>query len=230
MSVRSESREEYLEAIFKLAQQPEGATVSRVADELGLAAPSVSQMVARLAGEGLIERDPASRVLLTREGRREALRLVRRHRLSERFLTDYLDLPWDQVHDEACKFEHVLSDEVEERLAAHLGNPQTCPHGRAIPSADGELPDEPARPLAELCAGQKSTISFVSDEQPDAPDLGFGRGRRPLWWAAAGARGPRPLRARPRGGRQDLRAGLSFRWRTCRRSHSPWSGAPRARS
>jgi DtxR family Mn-dependent transcriptional regulator len=167
MTVRSESREEYLEAIFKLAQQPGGATVSHVADELGLAAPSVSQMVARLAGEGLVERDPASHILLTQEGRREALRLVRRHRLSERFLTDYLDLPWDQVHDEACKFEHVLSDEVEERLAEHLGNPQTCPHGRAIPSADGELPEEKARPLAELGAGQKSTISFVSDEQPD---------------------------------------------------------------
>ena len=110
MAVRSESREEYLEAIFKLTQQPEGATVGRVADELGLAAPSVSQMVARLAAEGLVERDQASHVLLTKEGRREALRLVRRHRLSERFLTDYLDLPWDQVHDEACKFEHVLSD------------------------------------------------------------------------------------------------------------------------
>jgi DtxR family Mn-dependent transcriptional regulator len=167
MTLRSENREEYLEAIFKLAQQPEGATVSHVAEELGLAAPSVSQMVARLAGEGLVERDPAGRVLLTVEGRREALRLVRRHRLSERFLTDYLDLPWDQVHDEACKFEHVLSDEVEERLAAHLGNPETCPHGRVIPSASGELPEEKARPLAELSAGQKSTISFVSDEHPD---------------------------------------------------------------
>ncbi len=167
MSARSESREEYLEAIFKLTQQPGGATISHVAEELGLAAPSVSQMVARLAGEGLVERDAASRIVLTAEGRREALRLVRRHRLSERFLTDYLDLPWDQVHDEACKFEHVLSDEVEERLAAHLGNPQTCPHGRAIPSVDGELPDEKARPLAELAAGQKSTISFVSDERPE---------------------------------------------------------------
>jgi len=167
MPVKSESREEYLEAIFKLTQQPGGATVGHVADELGLAAPSVSQMVGRLAREGLVERDDASRVVLTAEGRREALRLIRRHRLSERFLTDYLDLPWDQVHDEACKFEHVLSDEVEERLATQLGNPQTCPHGRAIPSPDGELADEPARPLAELCAGQRSTISFVSDERPD---------------------------------------------------------------
>jgi DtxR family Mn-dependent transcriptional regulator len=92
---------------------------------------------------------------------------VRRHRLSERFLTDYLALPWDQVHDEACKLEHVLSDEVEQRLAAQLGNPQTCPHGRAIPSSDGELAADEARPLAELAAGQRSVISYVSDEQPD---------------------------------------------------------------
>ena len=216
MTVRSESREEYLEAIFKLAQQPGGATVSHVADELGLAAPSVSQMVARLAGEGLVERDPASHILLTQEGRREALRLVRRHRLSERFLTDYLDLPWDQVHDEACKFEHVLSDEVEERLAAHLGNPQTCPHGRAIPSADGELPEEKARPLAELGAGLRratrpAALPLVA--RPAAPDGRLGRGRSALRRAAAGARRARPLRPRPRGSRQDLRAGLSFWWR-----------------
>jgi len=167
MAVKSESREEYLEAIFKLAEQAGGATVSRVADELGLAPPSVSQMAARLTGEGLLERDAASHLVLTGEGRREALRLIRRHRLSERFLTDYLALPWDQVHDEACKLEHVLSDEVEQRLAAQLGNPTTCPHGRAIPSPDGELVADEARPLAELAAGQRSTISYVSDEQPD---------------------------------------------------------------
>jgi DtxR family Mn-dependent transcriptional regulator len=167
MNQRSESREEYLEAIFKLAQSPEGATVSRLAEELGLAAPSVSQMVARLASEDLVRRGEAHRVLLTDEGRTAAARLVRRHRLSERFLTDYLDLPWDQVHEEACKFEHVLSDEVEARLAAQLGNPQTCPHGRAIPGEDGELVPEEARPLAELGAGEKSTISYVSDEKPE---------------------------------------------------------------
>ena len=167
MTHQSESREEYLEAIFKLAQSPEGATVSRLAEELGLAAPSVSQMVTRLSFEGLVRRDDAHRVLLTEEGHAAAARLVRRHRLSERFLTDYLKLPWDQVHEEACKFEHVLSEEVEARLAAQLGNPQTCPHGRAIPGEDGELAPEAARPLAELSAGEKSTISFVSDEKPE---------------------------------------------------------------
>ncbi len=167
MNQRSESREEYLEAIFKSAQSPEGATVTRLAEELGLATASVSQMVARLSSEGLVRRDEAHRVVLTDEGRAAAVRLVRRHRLSERFLTDYLDLPWDQVHEEACKLEHVLSDEVEARLAAQLGNPQTCPHGRPIPGEDGELASEEARPLAGLSAGEKSTISFVSDEKPD---------------------------------------------------------------
>ncbi len=167
MNQRSESREEYLEAIFKLTQSPEGVTVTRLAEELSLSAPSVSQMLARLSEEGLVLRDEAHRVGLTDEGRTAAVRLVRRHRLSERFLTDYLDLPWDQVHDEACKFEHVLSEEVEARLAAQLGNPHTCPHGRVIPDEDGELAPEEARPLAGLSAGEKSTISFVSDEKPD---------------------------------------------------------------
>ena len=167
MNQRSESREEYLEAIFKLAQSPEGATVTRLAEQLGLATASVSQMVARLSSESLVRRDEAHRVVLTDEGRAAAVRLVRRHRLSERFLTDYLDLPWDQVHEEACQLEHVLSDEVEARLAAQLGNPQTCPHGRAIPGEDGELAAEEARPLAGLSAGEKSTISFVSEEKPD---------------------------------------------------------------
>jgi len=132
-----------------------------------VAPPSVSEMLGRMRASGLVEAPGEAGVKLTPEGELEGARLVRRHRLSERFLVDYLGMPWDEVHDEACKFEHVLSDEVEERLAAHLGNPQTCPHGRAIPSADGELPPEKARPLAELSAGQKSTISFVSDEQPD---------------------------------------------------------------
>lgn len=167
MNQPSESREEYLEAIFKLAQSPGGATVSRLAEELGLASASVSQMVARLSCEGLVQRDEAHRVVLTDEGRASAARLVRRHRLSERFLSDYLALPWDQVHEEACKFEHVLSDEVEARLAAQLGNPQTCPHGRAIPGEDGQLAPEEGRPLAQLGAGEKTTISYVSDEKPD---------------------------------------------------------------
>ncbi|MGO8685377.1 MAG: metal-dependent transcriptional regulator [Thermoleophilia bacterium] len=167
MSQRSESAEEYLEAIFKLARRPLGATISRLAAELALSAPSVSQMVARLAEKGLVARDHDNRVVLTATGHVEAAALVRRHRLSERFLTDYLALPWDQVHDQACKLEHVLSAEVAARLDARLGHPQRCPHGQLIPGEDGELPADEGRPLTELGVGERGIISCVTDERPD---------------------------------------------------------------
>jgi DtxR family transcriptional regulator, Mn-dependent transcriptional regulator len=163
----TEARDEYLEALFHLSRQPDGATVTRVAQELEVTPASVSQMVGRLIKDGAVTRDARNRITLTEDGRIEATRLVRRHRLSERFLTDYLDLPWDQVHDEACKLEHALSDEVEAGLAERLGNPRTCPHGRVIPTPDGDVPDEETQCLAEIDAGGKCVISFVSDEQPD---------------------------------------------------------------
>jgi DtxR family Mn-dependent transcriptional regulator len=142
----TESTEEYLEAVYKLSREST-ATIGRLATALGVSAPSVSQMVGRLQQAGLVARDVSGGVVLTPEGLAAAARLVRRHRLSERFLSDYLDLPWDQVHDEACKFEHVLSDEVEERLAAQLGNPRTCPHGHVIPDEDGTVPETAVRSL-----------------------------------------------------------------------------------
>jgi len=163
----AESKEEYLEAIFKLALHVEGATVGRVAEELGVAPASASQMLGRLSEAGLVSRDERQRIVLTKEGKSEATRIVRRHRLSERFLTDYLKLPWDQVHEEACKLEHALSKEVEVELAERLGNPRTCPHGRAIPTEEGEIPAEETRTLADLAPGDQCVISFVSDESPD---------------------------------------------------------------
>jgi DtxR family Mn-dependent transcriptional regulator len=162
----SESTEEYLEAIYKLSRES-AATIGRLAAALGVSAPSVSQMVGRLQQAGLVARDVSGGVVLTPEGLAAAARLVRRHRLSERFLADYLDLPWDQVHDEACKFEHVLSDEVEERLAAQLGNPRTCPHGHVIPDEDGTVQEAAVRPLTELGPGESATISCIGDERPD---------------------------------------------------------------
>ncbi len=166
MTQLSQSTEEYLEALYKLSLES-GATVGRLATSLGVSPPSVSQMLGRLQQAGLVVRDDAGGVTLSPEGRAAAVRLVRRHRLSERFLADYLDLPWDQVHAEACKFEHVLSPEVEERLAAQLGNPRTCPHGHAIPDADGLTLDEPAVPLTTLGEGDSTTIVRIADERPD---------------------------------------------------------------
>jgi len=163
----SESREEYLEAIFKLAGTDAGVTVTRVAQELGVSLASASEMIGRLTKAGSLRRDERNRIVLTGEARSEAVRLVRRHRLSERFLTDYLELPWDEVHEEACKFEHVLSDVVEASLAERLGHPLTCPHGRAIPDEAGDLVEETSRTLADLGPGDRCTISHVSDERPD---------------------------------------------------------------
>ncbi|MGO8684797.1 MAG: metal-dependent transcriptional regulator [Thermoleophilia bacterium] len=167
MGKKSESREEYLEAMFKLELTPEEVSVKRLATALGVAAPSVSEMLVRMRAAGLVTRTASGAVALSDTGHSEGARLVRRHRLSERFLADYLNLPWDQVHAEACKFEHVLSDEVEARLAQQLGNPTTCPHGNAIPGVDGVLAEPASRPLADLGSGDHAVIACISDEKPD---------------------------------------------------------------
>jgi DtxR family Mn-dependent transcriptional regulator len=169
MSKRSESVEEYLEAIYKLSHGDGagGATVSLLAAALQVSPPSVSEMLGRLRATGLVEEGNGRGVALTRQGQREAASLVRRHRLSERFLTEYLDVPWDEVHAEACRFEHAISPEVEARLAAQLGYPRTCPHGHAIPDENGLCTDEPLRSLAELEPGQGATIGRISDEEPE---------------------------------------------------------------
>ena len=167
MEKLTQSVEEYLEAVFKLTRDGSPATVGQVAAALDVSPPSVSEMVRRLRSAGLVADDGGSGITLTAEGRAEGARLVRRHRLSERFLVDLLDMPWDAVHEEACKLEHALSPEVEARLAAQLGNPRTCPHGQVIPDADGELDEEPVRPLSTLDAGDAGTISCVTEEKAD---------------------------------------------------------------
>ena len=164
---RSESVEEYLEALYKADHSGGQVSVKRLAADLGVARPSVSQMLNRLADDGLVVRGTGGAATLTQQGLREGGRLVRRHRLSERFLADYLELPWDAVHDEACRFEHVLSPEVEARLAAQLGNPRTCPHGQLIPDEDGSLDEVAVRSLDRLTAGERGVISCIADESAD---------------------------------------------------------------
>jgi DtxR family Mn-dependent transcriptional regulator len=167
MPQRTQSIEEYLEAIFKLERGDQPVTVKRLADELRVSPPSVSEMIGRLRGAGLVEAPQGRAIHLTEQGAIEGARLVRRHRLSERFLVDYLDMPWDAVHDEACKLEHVLSPEVEARLAEQLGNPLTCPHGHAIPGEDGTLPELALRPLSDLEPGDEAVIGCIAEEKSD---------------------------------------------------------------
>jgi DtxR family transcriptional regulator, Mn-dependent transcriptional regulator len=167
VSEHTESVEEYLESIFKLTHEDGAATVGKLAGALQVAPSSVSEMLGRLRAAGLVEDAPGRGVRLTKAGELEGARLVRRHRLSERFLVDVLAMPWDAVHDEACKLEHALSPEVEARLAEQLGHPQTCPHGHAIPDENGTVAERPLHPLADLGAGESATISAITEEASD---------------------------------------------------------------
>ncbi len=157
--------EEYLESIYKLQQEQHPVSTSRLAEHLKLSQPSVSEMVKKLAHKGLVNQIEKG-VCLTDEGSRIAKKVIRRHRLSERLLTDILGFKWDEVHDEACRLEHAISPEIEDRIAESLGNPKTCPHGHPIPDRDGVFVKEIARPLSELKAREKGIIVSVFEEDP----------------------------------------------------------------
>ena len=124
--------EEYLEAIHELEEEGTVVIQARLAERLGHSAPSVSEMIRRLRADGYVEMHDRA-VVLTTKGRSRAESVVRKHRLAERLLTDVIGLPWHKAHVEACRWEHVISDEVEERLVVLLDNPTTCPHGNPIP-------------------------------------------------------------------------------------------------
>lgn len=157
MSERNISQEEYLEQLYRLA--PEGLVpLSALARALEVKGPSVTEMCRTLAAKGLATYEPRRGVALTASGRRQAEQLIRRHRLAERMLTDLVGLPWERAHDEACKYEHVISDEVERLLAQSL--PNTCPHGNPI---SGAAPD--AEPLASLPAGTKAEVVRIEREE-----------------------------------------------------------------
>lgn len=129
--------EEYLETIQSLVEEGTPVIAARIAERLGRSAPTVSEMLDRLATDGYLLR--AGRTIeLTPEGRQLADSVIRKHRLAERLLVDVIGLPWHKAHIEAGRWEHVISDEVEERLVELLGNPSTCPHGNPIPGAATE--------------------------------------------------------------------------------------------
>jgi DtxR family Mn-dependent transcriptional regulator len=141
----------------------EGISViqARLAEHLGHSAPSVSEMVRRLKSDGYVELD--GRFLsLTDKGMARAVSVVRKHRLAERLLTDIIGIPWHRTHVEACRWEHVISDEVEERLVAILDNPATCPHGNPIPGAGAKLPELWA--LADFEPGDKIRLERVTEQ------------------------------------------------------------------
>ncbi|MGH9164461.1 MAG: metal-dependent transcriptional regulator [Acidimicrobiales bacterium] len=153
--------EEYLEAIHELEEEGTVCIQARLAERMGHSAPSVSEMVRRLRLDGYVAVEGRT-VSLTAKGRRLAESVVRKHRLAERLLTDVIGLPWHKAHVEACRWEHVISDEVEERLVVLLNNPTTCPHGNPIPGTDGHRSDLVA--LTTTSAGDQIRLERVTEQ------------------------------------------------------------------
>jgi DtxR family Mn-dependent transcriptional regulator len=161
------SVEDYLKAIYQLAATGGTVGTSGIAQRLELSAPSVSAMVKRLSEQRLVEHVPYRGVVLTEEGRRIALRMLRRHRLIEAYLVARLGYTWDTVHEEAERLEHAVSDTLVERMAAALGNPGFDPHGDPIPTAEGALPEQRCVPLAEVAVGDTVRIARVDEREPE---------------------------------------------------------------
>jgi DtxR family Mn-dependent transcriptional regulator len=161
------SVEDYLKAIYQLSPEGRPASTSEIAHLLALSAPSVTGMVKRLSENGLLEHIPYRGVQLTEEGRRAALRMVRRHRLIEAYLVEFLGYSWDTVHEEAERLEHAVSDTLVERMAGALGHPSVDPHGDPIPSADGSIHELACIALSDVPVGETVEISRVHESQPE---------------------------------------------------------------
>jgi DtxR family Mn-dependent transcriptional regulator len=158
----SATLQEYLEAIYKMSQNGD-VRPTAIAETLGVSGPTVTATMRRLEGAGLITR-PSGGVALTEAGLREAIEVVRRHRIAERFLVDVLQIPWDSVHEEACLLEHAMSPRVLGALEAYLDNPVVCPHGHPIPSVDGSLPDPKGESLAGVAVGGEGLVVRVGED------------------------------------------------------------------
>jgi DtxR family Mn-dependent transcriptional regulator len=155
--------EEYLETMLGLAEEGVPVIQARIAERLGRSAPSVSEMLDRLSEDGYVTRE-GRRLSLTESGRALAEKVVRKHRLAERLLVDVIGLEWHKVHREAGRWEHVISDDVEERLVQLLGDPATCPHGNPIPGSHSAAPAVATRPLAEVGVGERVRLLRISEE------------------------------------------------------------------
>ena len=165
-STFTQSQEDYLKALYHLHGDSRPVPTRDLAQRLGISSPSVSEMVNRLVAQGLVEHDRYRGQQLTRDGRKVALELVRHHRLLEMFLVQVLGYSWDEVHEEAERLEHVISERMEQRIFELLGRPELDPHGHAIPSLAGKVRPPSERALNECHAGEKVVVQGVSDDDP----------------------------------------------------------------
>lgn len=162
----SRSVEDYLKAIYSLTRRGEAASTSAVAELLEVQPASVTGMVKRLAASQLVKHLPYRGVHLTDEGVRQALRVLRRHRILETYLVERLGFPWEEVHREAERLEHAASDTLIERMAAALEHPRHDPHGAPIPTRAGEIEPTDTRTLSDCPPGLRVQIRAVDDEDP----------------------------------------------------------------
>jgi len=165
----SQAMEDYLKAIYKLREENKQGAVSTsaLADDMKVAPASVTNMCKKLADLNLLTYEPYQGVKFTPAGEKLALEVVRHHRLIELYLAEALGVPWDQVHAEAEKLEHVISEDVEERMAAALGDPQFDPHGAPIPSKAGVIVQPESNRLVDMSMGDRLVVVEVDDDNPE---------------------------------------------------------------
>ena len=164
----SSNVEDYLKAIYNICGFADAASTSQIAEKLGIAAGSVTGMIKRLADQGLVEHVPYYGSRLTELGKRQAIGLIRRHRILEMFLVQVLGYTWDRVHEEAERLEHAVSDELIDRMAQVLGSPTVDPHGAPIPASGKAFVDRQYPTLDKLDVGSSGVLRRVRDEDPAA--------------------------------------------------------------
>lgn len=178
----SAAMQDYAKAIYSLETRAAGDAVSTtdIAERLGVTPASVSAMLHKLAMQGLVDFEPYHGTHLTAQGQRVALEVLRHHRLLETFLAQELGVPWDRVHDEAEILEHVISEDLEQRIAAKLGDPRRDPHGDPIPGPDLCIDEAPTQGLLDLPTGARGRFVRVSDASPEIlrylDEVGIGLG------------------------------------------------------
>jgi DtxR family Mn-dependent transcriptional regulator len=154
--------EDYLKAIYQLSEEGRPVIAARIAAETGVSPSTIFATLRRLAKEGYVTINRRKEIHLTSDGMKVAENIVRRHFLTERFLTDLLGLDWVKAHQEAHRLEHAISQEVEERLAKLLSHPTTCPHGNPIPGASAS-PLPQTKPLSDAVDGQQVQLDFITE-------------------------------------------------------------------
>ncbi len=163
----SEQLEDYLKNIYKIQSSEGRVTTTLLSQKLKISPASVTEMIKKLAEEGIVTHTPYKGVQLTKEGRKRALQIIRRHRLWEAFLVEVLKYGWHEIDEEAEKLEHITSERLERRIDEILGYPSTDPHGDAIPTREGKVDASPHNPLATIPPGSTVTVRRVSDSSPE---------------------------------------------------------------